>query len=68
MTIPAIPDQWDLVRLQQLVAEQDLERARIEYKRELGNGYSALEAIAALANTFGGVVLMGVNIQLPVAL
>lgn len=61
MTIPATSDQWDLARLQQLVAEQDLERARIEYKRELGNGNSTLEAIAALANTFGGVVLVGVD-------
>jgi hypothetical protein len=36
-----------------------LERARIEYKRELTG--KVLEAIAALANTFGGVVLIGVD-------
>jgi predicted HTH transcriptional regulator len=35
--------------------------ARIEYKRELGNGNRAMEAIAALANTFGGIVLLGVD-------
>jgi Putative DNA-binding domain len=52
---------WDLDRLRQLVAENDLERGRIEYKRELGNGQKALEAITALANTFGGVVLIGVD-------
>lgn len=61
MTIPAAPDQWDLARLRQLVSEQDLERTRIEYKRELGNGNPTLEAITALANTFGGVVLVGVD-------
>jgi len=61
VTIPAGPDEWDLSRIQQLVTDNDLERARIEYKRELGNGNKALEAIAALANTFGGVVLIGVD-------
>jgi hypothetical protein len=47
------PDEWDLDRLQRLVIENDLERGRIEYKRELGNGHKTLEAIAALANSFG---------------
>jgi len=59
VTFPASPAEWDLRRLRQLVVENDLERARIEYKREL-NG-KVLEAIAALANTFGGVVLIGVD-------
>jgi hypothetical protein len=61
VTIPANPGEWDFVRLRQLVIEHDLERARIEYKRELGNGNKVMEAIAALANTFGGVVLIGVD-------
>jgi hypothetical protein len=59
MTFPASPGEWDLKRLRQLVVENDLERARIEYKRELTS--KVLEAIAALANTFGGVVLIGVD-------
>jgi len=61
VTIPAGPGEWDPHRLQQLVTQHDLERARIEYKSELGNGNKTLEAIAALANTFGGVVLVGVD-------
>ncbi len=59
--MPATPDEWDLKHLRELVAQNDLERGRIEYKRELGNGNKVLEAIAALANTFGGVVLVGVD-------
>jgi len=43
------------------VSENELERGRIEYKRELGNGHKTLEAIAAMANTFGGVVLVGID-------
>jgi hypothetical protein len=61
VTIPANPGEWDLGRLQQLVVQNDLERARIEYKRDLSSGNKVLEAIAALANTFGGVVLIGVD-------
>jgi len=61
VTTPPGPDTWDLARVQQLVIQNDLERGRIEYKRELGNGRSTLEAISALANTFGGVVLIGVD-------
>lgn len=61
VTIPANPGEWDFIRLRQLVIEHYLERARIEYKRELGNGNKVMEAIAALANTFGGVVLIGVD-------
>ncbi len=45
--------------------ENDLERARIEYKREVGNGTKVLDAIAALANTFGGTVLVGVDEDQP---
>jgi len=56
---PASPDEWDLSRLRELVVQNDRERARIEYKRELTG--KAVEAIAALANTFGGVVLIGVD-------
>jgi hypothetical protein len=55
------PGEWGLDRLRRLVSENDLERGRIEYKRELGNGRTTLEAIAALANSFGGVVLVGVD-------
>ena len=61
MTTPAPADEWDLARLRQLGAQNELERGRIEYKRELGNGNSTLAAVAALANTFGGVVLVGVD-------
>lgn len=61
VTIPAGPGEWDLNRLHQVVGEHKLERGRLEFKRELGNGNSTLEAIAALANTFGGVVLIGVD-------
>jgi hypothetical protein len=61
MTTPASQDAWDLDRVRQIVAQNDLERGRIEYKRELGNGRKTLEAITALANTFGGVVLVGVD-------
>ncbi len=61
VTVPAGPGEWDLALLRQLVAQNDLERARIEYKRDLSGGIKVLEAIAALANTFGGVVLIGVD-------
>jgi hypothetical protein len=55
-------DLWDLHRIRQIVSENDLERGCIEYKRQLDNGgRKALEAITALANTFGGVVLIGVD-------
>jgi len=53
--------EWNLDRLRQLVSQHDLEGGRIEYKRELGNGNQTLEAIAALSNTFGGIVLIGVD-------
>jgi predicted HTH transcriptional regulator len=61
VTTPADQDTWDLDRVKQIVTQNILERGRIEYKRELGNGRSTLEAISALANTFGGVVLIGVD-------
>lgn len=61
MTIPTSSGEWNLDRLQRLVSQHDLEGGRIEYKRELGNGNQTLEAIAALSNTFGGVVLIGVD-------
>lgn len=61
MTIPTSSGEWDLDRLRRLVSQYDLEGGRIEYKRELGNGNQTLEAIAALSNTFGGVVLVGVD-------
>lgn len=61
MVFSSSADEWDLDHLRQLVSENDLEHSRIEYKRELGNGHKTLEAIAALANTFGGVVLVGVD-------
>lgn len=61
MAYPDSSSGWDLASIQQLVADNDLESARIEYKRELGNGAKVLEAIAALANTFGGIVLVGVD-------
>jgi hypothetical protein len=59
MTTPPGLDTWDLARVQQIVTQNVLERGRIEYKRELTT--KALEAISALANTFGGVVLIGVD-------
>jgi ethanolamine ammonia-lyase large subunit len=55
VTIPASPGEWDIAHLREFVAQNDLEKARIEYKRDLTG--KMLEAIAALANTFGGVVL-----------
>ena len=58
---PSAPGEWDLDRIRQLVTQNDLERGRTEYKRELGNGRATLESIAALANTFGGMVLVGVD-------
>lgn len=61
MTTPVGNDAWDLDRIRQLVSQNDLERGRLEYKRQLDNGRQALEAIVALANTFGGVVLIGVD-------
>ena len=61
MTTPASQDAWDLDRIRQIVIQNDLERGRIEYKRQLDNGRKTLEAITALANTFGGVVLVGVD-------
>jgi hypothetical protein len=63
VTTPVGNDAWDLDRIRQLVSQNDLERGRLEYKRQLDNGRQALEAIAALANTFGGVVLIGVDEQ-----
>lgn len=61
MTTPPGNDAWDLGRIQQIVTQNDLERGRIEYKRQLDDGRRTLEAITALANTFGGVVLVGVD-------
>ena len=61
VTAPASQEAWDLDRIRQIVTENDLERGRIEYKRQLDNGRKTLEAITALANTFGGVVLVGVD-------
>jgi len=61
VTTPPGNDAWDLARIQQIVAQNDLERGRIEYKRQLDDGRKTLEAITALANTFGGVVLVGVD-------
>jgi hypothetical protein len=61
VTTPASQDAWNLDRVRQIVAQNELERGRLEYKRELGNGRGALEAITALANTFGGVILIGVD-------
>lgn len=61
MAFSPSPGEWDLDRLQRLVSENELERGRIEYKRELGNGHTTLEAITALANSFGGVVLIGID-------
>ena len=60
------PNGWDLDHIKQIVAQNDLERGRIEYKTELGNnGDTTLAAIAALANTFGGVVLVGIDERQP---
>lgn len=61
MTTPPSNDAWDLARIQQIVTQNDLERGRIEYKRQLDDGRKTLEAVTALANTFGGVVLVGVD-------
>jgi len=61
MAPPTGNEAWDLARVQQLVSQNNLERGRLEYKRELDNGRKTLEAITALANTFGGVVLIGVD-------
>jgi hypothetical protein len=58
---PQDDDGWDLDRISQLVNQNDLERGRIEYKRQPDDGRKTLEAITALANTFGGVVLVGVD-------
>jgi predicted HTH transcriptional regulator len=55
------PPSWDLESIRELVKQHDLERGRIEYKRELGNDHTVLQAIAAMANTFGGTVLVGVD-------
>lgn len=61
MTTPIGNDAWDLARIQEIVTQNDLERGRIEYKRQLDDGRKTLEAITALANAFGGVVLVGVD-------
>ena len=61
VTTPASQDAWDLDRIRQIVTQNELERSRIEYKRQLDDGRRTLEAITALANTFGGVVLVGVD-------
>ena len=61
MTTPVSEDAWDLARIQEIVTQNDLERGRIEYKRQLDDGRRTLDAITALANTFGGVVLVGVD-------
>jgi Putative DNA-binding domain len=61
MTQPVAAEAWDLERIRQTVSQGDLERGRTEYKREVGNGRKTLEAIAALANTFGGAILVGVD-------
>jgi Putative DNA-binding domain len=47
--------------LNQLIAEETLEGFTLEYKRELGNGTRVLEAITAQANTWGGLILVGID-------
>ena len=61
VTTPASLDPWDPDRIRQIVTQNDLERGWIEYKRQLDDGRKTLEAITTLANTFGGVVLIGVD-------
>jgi hypothetical protein len=56
-------DQITLPVLTQIVNEATLEGFTLEYKRELGNGAKVLTAVAAMANTWGGLILVGVDEQ-----
>jgi hypothetical protein len=56
------PESISEAELVELVsANAGLERKLYEYKRELGNGRTSLEAIASMANDVGGLVLIGVD-------
>ena len=56
-------DQISLPVLTHIVKEATLEGFTLEYKRELGNGAKVLTAVAAMANTWGGLILVGVDEQ-----
>ena len=47
--------------LQALVDEKIPEGFQIEYKRQMDDGTKVLRAICAMANTFGGLVLVGID-------
>jgi hypothetical protein len=60
------PDTIDEPALLDVVSSNaGLEPMLYEYKREVGNGASVLEAIASMANNVGGLVLVGVDETLP---
>ncbi len=47
--------------LQTLVDEKVPEGFQIEYKRQMDDGKKVLRAVCAMANTFGGIVLVGID-------
>lgn len=51
----------DLDYLNTIVTENLPEGFRTEYKRELGDGMRVLDAVSAMANTFGGIILVGID-------
>lgn len=54
-------DQLTLEMVQGLVADRIQEGFTLDYKRELGGIDSTLRTVTAMANTFGGVILVGVD-------
>jgi hypothetical protein len=56
-------DEITLEVLKQLVSEETPEGFTLEYKRELGNASKVLTAVAAMANTWGGLILVGIDEQ-----
>lgn len=50
-----------LADLQALIDNEVSEGSRLDYKRELGDGRRVVRTIAAMANTFGGVLIVGMD-------
>ena len=47
--------------LDELVTDRIVEGFQLEYERELTNGNKVLDAVCAMANTFGGVIVVGMD-------
>ena len=47
--------------LNELISSKIPEGFQLEYKRQLGDGNKVLDAICAMANTFGGLIMVGID-------